>query len=104
VARLRALEERLGRDRPAGDGGPASRCIDLDLLLYGERVTEEPVALPRGDIHRYPFVARPLADLAPQEREPATGATFAELWAGFPAGSGATLRPVALELPCPGPQ
>ena len=100
VARLRALEGRLGRQRPGAGEAPANRRIDLDLLLYGDDVASEPVALPRDDIHRYAFVVRPLADLAPAALEPATGESFAEVWAGFPPGSEAGLRPVALALPC----
>ena len=77
---LRAIEDAHGRRRD----GPrfASRTLDLDLLLYGEAVIDEPgLRLPREEILRYAFVLRPLAELAPELRHPTAGRTLAELWA-----------------------
>jgi len=95
VDRLHAIEDRLGRERPAG-GGMGNRSLDLDLLLFGDCVTTEPVTLPRRDVLEYPFVLKPLADMAPTTRHPALGRTFAELWAEF--ADGPELHPVDLEL------
>ncbi|MXW21550.1 MAG: 2-amino-4-hydroxy-6-hydroxymethyldihydropteridine diphosphokinase [Gammaproteobacteria bacterium] len=80
---LEALAERealVGRDRSGGKF--ASRTLDLDLLLYGDRV-DEALKLPHPDIERYAFVLKPLADLAPHLRHPVSGATIAELWRSF---------------------
>lgn len=92
---LGAIEQALGRQR--GATRFADRNIDLDLLLYGPLIAHTPVALPRPEILRYAFVLRPLADLAPQERHPVEGRTFAELWADFQAPDQA-LWPVGLDL------
>lgn len=80
---LEALAERemlAGRDRSGGKF--ASRTLDLDLLLYGDRV-DEALKLPHHDIERYAFVLKPLADLAPDLRHPVSGVAIAEFWAEF---------------------
>jgi 2-amino-4-hydroxy-6-hydroxymethyldihydropteridine diphosphokinase len=92
---LRDLEAECGRDRnQPGD----SRTMDLDLLLYGDLVSDHPaLRLPRDDIHRYDFVLRPLADIAAAERHPQTGQTFAQMWQSW-TGDRANLRPAGLKL------
>lgn len=90
---LRCIESHCGRVRGARS---ASRTMDLDLLLYGDTVTDdgEP-RLPRADILRYAFVLKPLAEIAPEVRHPVDGRTFAELWAAF-GESGQPLRRVEI--------
>lgn len=79
---LESLHRKAGRVR--GPDAFASRTLDLDLLLYGDRVDPDPaIRVPRADILRYAFVLRPLCDLAPELRHPVDGRTMAELWAGF---------------------
>lgn len=69
---LRPLEEALGRTRTAHKNAP--RTIDLDLLLYGDRVLDTPrLTLPDPGITRYPFVAVPLLELAPELVLPGSG-------------------------------
>jgi len=53
---LRPIEAALGRQR--GPDRYASRTIDLDLLLYGDSVTDP-------DIQTRPFIAIPLYEIAP---------------------------------------
>ncbi len=61
---LRKIEERLGRVRSADKFAP--RTIDLDLILCGTLVIDEPgLVLPDQAIRHYPFVAIPLRELAP---------------------------------------
>ena len=79
--RLAELESLAGRDRSAGKF--SSRTLDLDLLLYGDRI-DATLKLPHPDIERYAFVLKPLADLASDLRHPSTGATMTELWRSFP--------------------
>ena len=98
VARLRAIEDRFGRERPAGSSAFGNRTLDLDLLLFGERVTTDPVPLPRRDVVEYAFVLGPLAELAPDRRHPTLGRTFAELWADYPPEAAAGMTPVAIEF------
>jgi 2-amino-4-hydroxy-6-hydroxymethyldihydropteridine diphosphokinase len=74
---LSALENARGRD--AGDRS-GSRTLDLDLLLFGERV-DAARRLPREDVLRYPFVLAPLAELAPARKHPVTGIPIAQAWA-----------------------
>jgi 2-amino-4-hydroxy-6-hydroxymethyldihydropteridine diphosphokinase len=62
--RLLAVEQRFGRVRIPGEHGP--RTLDLDLLLYGDEVLEEPgLTVPHPRVHERRFVLEPLAELAP---------------------------------------
>ena len=55
-------EARAGRERPAA-GAP--RTLDLDLLLYGDAVIEEPgLVVPHPRMHERAFVLQPLAEIA----------------------------------------
>lgn len=79
VRALQEIEERHGRDR----SGPrfSSRTLDLDLLTYGDLVMRSPdLTLPRPEILKRTFVLAPLAEVAPHDRHPVTGQTYAELW------------------------
>jgi 2-amino-4-hydroxy-6-hydroxymethyldihydropteridine diphosphokinase len=74
---LLTTERRLGRLRPF-DRAP--RTIDLDLILYGERVIEEPdLQVPHPRFRERRFVLEPLAELAPDWIDPVSGRTIAEL-------------------------
>jgi 2-amino-4-hydroxy-6-hydroxymethyldihydropteridine diphosphokinase len=80
LARLLAVEQRLGRVR-GERWGP--RTIDLDLLLYGNEVEDEPgLTVPHPRLHERRFALEPLADLAPGLEIPGKGpisALLAEL-------------------------
>jgi 2-amino-4-hydroxy-6-hydroxymethyldihydropteridine diphosphokinase len=92
LAELRAIERFCGRDPAAPKFAP--RPLDLDLLLYGDLVVDEPgLKLPRPDILQYGFALKPLADLVPDRRHPLLGRSYAQLWAGF-EGEGRELRTV----------
>ncbi len=93
AAILREIESAHGRRR--GEDRNAPRTLDLDLLTYGDAVLEvDGLRLPRSDIVDYGFVLGPLAALAPDDRHPRLGSTYAALWAGRPAGDRAALRRV----------
>ena len=79
---ISAIHKLVGRDRRGGKW--ESRPLDIDLLLYNDRVMEEP-RVPRGDVLEYSFVLRPLAELAPDLRHPETGRTMLEHWQEFDA-------------------
>ena len=100
-AQLRAVEERCGRPRNAPKW--AARAMDLDILLYGDLVLNEPqLQLPRPDLLLRPYMLGPLADIAPQLRHPTAGHSIARLWAGFdPAAHRMTVvRPAATVNRC----
>ncbi|MCC6350795.1 MAG: 2-amino-4-hydroxy-6-hydroxymethyldihydropteridine diphosphokinase [Candidatus Eisenbacteria bacterium] len=72
---LMLVEKRLGRVRTQ-HWGP--RTIDLDLLLYGEEILEEPdLRVPHPEILRRSFVLVPLIELEPRLVHPGTGETLA---------------------------
>ena len=82
---LQAIEQELGRVRT--DDKNAPRTIDLDISLFDAQVLEVGQRhIPDPDILRYPHIARPLADLAPQQRHPETGQTLQEIAQGLPTG------------------
>ena len=69
---LLALERDAGRERGGARWGP--RILDLDLLLYGDAVIDEPgLRVPHPHLHERAFVLRPLADIAPQLVLPGRG-------------------------------
>jgi 2-amino-4-hydroxy-6-hydroxymethyldihydropteridine diphosphokinase len=68
---MQALELQAGRIRPYVN---APRTLDLDLLLWGERVIDDPLlTVPHPRLHLRAFVLRPLLDLAPDLVLPGRG-------------------------------
>lgn len=79
---LTALEDRHGRDRSQPKF--SDRSLDIDILLHGDKVGRfDGLELPRDEVLKYAHVLKPLADIAPDLKHPATGQTFAEHWARF---------------------
>ena len=99
LARLHAIEARLGRGRARRWG---VRTLDLDLLAVGGAVRPDPgtlrrwmaldpaaqarrapprLILPHPRMHERAFVLAPLAEVAPGWRHPATGETVAAMLA-----------------------
>ncbi len=74
---LLAIERERGRERPFPG---AARTLDLDLVLYGNLVTDEPgLIVPHPRFRERLFVLDPLAEIAPDLVDPVTGASVAEL-------------------------
>jgi 2-amino-4-hydroxy-6-hydroxymethyldihydropteridine diphosphokinase len=75
------IERGMGRDRESVPAkGP--RVIDLDLLLYEDRILELPeLTLPHPAMHERRFVLEPLAEVAPEWRHPRVGLTVEEMLA-----------------------
>jgi 2-amino-4-hydroxy-6-hydroxymethyldihydropteridine diphosphokinase len=62
--RLLAVERQLGRTRDGPRYGP--RTIDLDLLLYGEEIVDEPgLRVPHPRLAERRFALEPLFELNP---------------------------------------
>ena len=86
LAVLHDVEEAFGRVRTVAN---AARMIDLDLLDFrGETAAGGPgrATLPHPRMAVRAFVLRPLADLAPDWRHPATGTPIQALLAALPPG------------------
>jgi 2-amino-4-hydroxy-6-hydroxymethyldihydropteridine diphosphokinase len=82
------LEEEQGRKRdPAASGanGPRPRSLDIDLLLVGDRVINEPgLKVPHPRMAQRRFVLQPLAEIAPDIRHPVAGVSISSLLAALP--------------------
>ena len=77
LARLMDVEARHGRIRTERWG---PRTLDLDLLLYGDRVVSLPgLTVPHPRLAERRFVLEGLAELAPDLRVPGTDRTVREL-------------------------
>lgn len=64
---LLTIETRLGRVRTLGSQRYGPRCIDIDLLLFGDESLDSPECqLPHPRMHQRAFVLVPLQDIAPQ--------------------------------------
>jgi 2-amino-4-hydroxy-6-hydroxymethyldihydropteridine diphosphokinase len=83
--RLLEVERQLGRERPYPG---ASRTVDLDLILYGDAVIDEPpeLVVPHPRFRERTFVLEPLADVAADWIDPVTGQTVAQLLQSLGAG------------------
>jgi 2-amino-4-hydroxy-6-hydroxymethyldihydropteridine diphosphokinase len=94
IARLHAIETQCGRPRYAPKR--ASRTMDLDVLLYGERVEKtSDYTLPRPDLLKRPYMLGPLAEIAPDVVHPTANKTIGELWREFDS-AGHVMTPVDL--------
>jgi 2-amino-4-hydroxy-6-hydroxymethyldihydropteridine diphosphokinase len=70
-------ERALGRERRERWG---PRVIDLDLLLFEDRVIDTPeLTLPHPRMHERLFVLLPLAEVGPDAIHPRTGRTVRDL-------------------------
>jgi 2-amino-4-hydroxy-6-hydroxymethyldihydropteridine diphosphokinase len=71
---LLAIEREAGRNRGQGlRWGP--RTLDLDLLLYGDRIVDEPgLRVPHPHLHERAFALVPLLEIAPDVLIPGIGA------------------------------
>ena len=77
------VEKSLGRKRVL-DGIPEDRSLDLDLLYWGDRVSDDPwVTLPHPEIANRLFVLQPLAEIAPGLCHPVKQATSVEMLQDF---------------------
>ena len=86
LARLREIETLCGRPRNAPKW--ASRAMDLDILLFGDRIEKTiDYTLPRPDLLKRPYMLGPMAEIAPAVMHPTAGKTIGELWAQFGGGT-----------------
>jgi 2-amino-4-hydroxy-6-hydroxymethyldihydropteridine diphosphokinase len=63
LGELQAIESRFGRTRTFPN---APRTLDLDILLFGERVIDEPgLKVPHPRLHERAFALAPVVELDP---------------------------------------
>lgn len=90
LAALLFIERLFGRDRAAAvPNGP--RTLDLDILLYGDLILSEPeLEIPHPRFAQRAFVLVPLAEIAPDLRDPRSGISAAQLLANLAPASSPT--------------
>ena len=88
---LLTLEREHGRQRPHAG---AARTLDLDLIFFGDARVDEPgLTVPHPRFRERRFVLEPLAEVAPDWRDPVTGLTVAELLARLASASSLSPEP-----------
>jgi 2-amino-4-hydroxy-6-hydroxymethyldihydropteridine diphosphokinase len=76
------IEKRLGRRRQLNKNAP--RTIDIDLILFNHQIFESNYHhIPSPELLGRPFVAIPLAAIAPNVRHPETGQTLQDIAESF---------------------
>ncbi len=78
--KLMEIESDLGRKRDPEASGYESREIDIDIILFGEKVIEsERLTIPHPRAHLRRFVFLPLNDIASDYTFPGSGKSIREL-------------------------
>ncbi|MEO1889848.1 MAG: 2-amino-4-hydroxy-6-hydroxymethyldihydropteridine diphosphokinase [Cycloclasticus sp.] len=79
---LDTIEKNNGRTAEQKKFNP--RTLDLDLVLYGDYISDDPnLDIPRDEITRYAFVLEPLAEIAGDLKHPVIKRRYNELWQAF---------------------
>jgi 2-amino-4-hydroxy-6-hydroxymethyldihydropteridine diphosphokinase len=94
---LLGVETQMGRQRGVRN---AARIIDLDLIAYGETITDTGQTsigkngpdIPHPRMHERAFVVLPLRDLLPNWRHPASGQSVNEMASALPPDQ--SIRPM----------
>ena len=82
------IESELGRVRRESKG---ARNIDIDILFYGQQILQGPsLKIPHPAWCKRNFVLIPLAEIAPNFRDPVTAKTVAQLRQESPDGARVT--------------
>ncbi len=82
------IERQFGRDRSGSRW--TARTLDLDIIIFGNTTIAEPdLALPHPRFRERAFVLLPLAEIAPDARDPVTGESVESLLRACPGRSDA---------------
>jgi len=88
LALCREVEGAHGRRRdglPTGSPEPQPRTLDIDVLLMGDRVIDEPgLTVPHPRMSQRRFVLLPLAEIAPDLKHPVADTSIREMLAALP--------------------
>ena len=80
LAVTQQIEKSLGRKEKSRQGQYADRCIDIDILLYDDRVMQTPdMILPHPHMAERMFVLEPLAEIMPHMLHPQFRKTILQL-------------------------
>jgi 2-amino-4-hydroxy-6-hydroxymethyldihydropteridine diphosphokinase len=84
LAELLAIERHFGRNR-AQERRHGPRCLDLDLLLFGDVILDtSTLSVPHPRMEERLFVLAPLVELNGRLRNPRSGRYFSEVLTGLP--------------------
>jgi 2-amino-4-hydroxy-6-hydroxymethyldihydropteridine diphosphokinase len=77
---MQGIEISLGRIRDENSDLPTDRSVDLDLLFWEDRISEDvQLTLPHPEIAKRLFVLEPLVEIAKDLRHPVSGKTMTQL-------------------------
>jgi 2-amino-4-hydroxy-6-hydroxymethyldihydropteridine diphosphokinase len=77
---MQGIEASLGRIRDENSNLPTDRSVDLDLLFWEDRISEDAqLTLPHPEIAKRLFVLEPLVEIAEDHRHPVSGKTMSQL-------------------------
>ncbi len=80
LAVTQQIEKSLGRKEKSRQGQYADRCIDIDILLYDDKVMQTPdMILPHPHMAERMFVLEPLAEIMPHLLHPQLRKTILQL-------------------------
>jgi 2-amino-4-hydroxy-6-hydroxymethyldihydropteridine diphosphokinase len=83
LGRILMIEAQLGRLR--GEKKYSSRLIDIDILIYGEKILEtKSLIVPHPEMHERRFVLVPFSEIMPDLVHPKLGKTIKDLLKGCP--------------------
>jgi 2-amino-4-hydroxy-6-hydroxymethyldihydropteridine diphosphokinase len=81
LAITQQIERENGRTAKSANHAYADRLIDIDLLMAGDQIINEPgLILPHPLMHKRRFVMEPFAEIAPDVWHPVLGKTIHDLY------------------------
>ena len=81
LATTQQIEIEMGRTVKSDTNGYTDRVIDIDILLYNQKVIDNAphLVLPHPEMQKRDFVVKPLAEIAPHFVHPVLNRTISEL-------------------------